>query len=230
MLEADPSRLELRTSQGTYAENLPSSYHIYQWTIGPNLTPLQVAARFKRGETLEAMRRFATPEQRLLLACDQGDADEARAVAREHPGIVDRLGLADKRALTDAAWAANAAAVELMLELGFDPAVTSVTGPTGGNALHCAAWEGSVDCVAGMLRHPAGRALIETLDTTYHGTPLGWCCHGSVNCGNPRADHAEVARQLLAAGARANPEVEGCSDDLQAVLDAAVLDAAVRDA
>ncbi|MDQ3950750.1 MAG: ankyrin repeat domain-containing protein, partial [Gemmatimonadota bacterium] len=196
----------------------PSSYHIYLWTIGANLTPLQTAARFKRNETLQVMRRFASPEQRLLLACHQGQADEARAIARAHPGIVERLRPADRRALTDEAWRANAPAVELMLELGFDPAVPSESGPKGGTALHCAAWEGSVGCVAAILRYPAGRALIEARDSTYRGTPLSWCCHGSVNCGNPRADHGEVARLLLAAGARRDPGMTGCSDAVQAAL------------
>jgi hypothetical protein len=108
-----------------------------------------------------------------------------------------------------------------MLELGFDPSEPSVAGPAGGNALHCAAWEGSVPCVSAILRYPAGRALLETRDATYQGTPLGWCCHGSMNCGNPDADHAEVARQLLAAGAQRDPAIKGCSDAMQAVLDAA---------
>jgi hypothetical protein len=225
MLEADPSLLGLRTGQGEYAEKPPSSFHIYLWTIGPNLSPLQTAAHFTQSETLEAMRKYASPEQRLLLACNQGQRDEAHAIVRSHPGIVERLGPADQRALTDEAWAANAPAVELMLELRFDPGVPSVTGPTGGTALHCAAWEGSVECVSAILRYPAGRALIETRESTYQGTPLSWCCHGSRNCGNPRADHAEVARLLLAAGARANPDMDGCSDAMQAVLDASMRDA-----
>lgn len=222
MLESDPSLLTLRTSQGEYAEKPPSSYQIYQWTIGPNLSPLQVAARFKQRETCEAMRKFASLEERLLLACNLGQEDEARAIVREHPGIVGGLGPVDRRALTDEAWAANAPAVELMLELGFDPAVPSISGPTGGTALHCAAWEGSVECVAAILRYPAGQALINVRETTYQGTPLSWCCHGSRNCGNPRADHAEVARLLLAAGARHDPRLTECSDAMQAVLDTTV--------
>lgn len=222
MLEADPSLLALRTSQGEYAEKPPSSYHIYQWTIGPNLSPLQVAAKFGHDETVEVMRTFATPAERLLLACHVGRADEARAIVRANPGIVERLGPVQRRALTDEAWAANAPAVELMLELGFDPAATSVSGPTGGNALHCAAWEGSVACVSAILRYPSGRALLESIDPTYGGTPLSWCCHGSRNCGNPGADHAEVARLLLAAGARSGPSLQECSDAMQAVLEAAL--------
>ena len=224
MLEADPALLALRTSQGEYGETGPSSYHIYQWTIGPNLSPLQVAAKFRQRETLRVMEPFASPTQRLLLACNLGNRDEARAIVGAHPGIVAALGSADRRALTDEAWAANAPAVEIMLELGFDPSVPSISGPTGGNALHCAAWEGSVDCVAAILRYPAGRELLEVRDRTYHGTPLSWCSHGSANCGRRQADHAAVARLLIAAGTPVDPEMldwDG-SDAFQAVIEAAV--------
>jgi hypothetical protein len=51
MVQADPTVLGLRTSQGEYAEKPPSSYQIYQWTLGPNLSPLQVAARFGHMDT-----------------------------------------------------------------------------------------------------------------------------------------------------------------------------------
>ncbi|MGQ0645966.1 MAG: hypothetical protein ACT4P7_00255 [Gemmatimonadaceae bacterium] len=224
MLRTDPTLLALRTAQGEYGEKPPSSFHIYQWTIGPNMSPLQVAAKFRRHETLEAMEQFASPEERLLLACHRGDKDRARAIVSALPGIIEGLGPADRRALTDEAWAANTPAVELMLDLGFDPSVPSASGPTGGNALHCAAWEGSVGCVAAILRHRAGRALLETRDATYQGTPLSWCSHGSANCGNPHADHAEVARLLLAAGAATSPDMADWqgSDEFQAVIDAAL--------
>ena len=220
MLDADPSLLRLRTSQGNYGEKAPSSLHIYQWTIGPNLTPLQVAAKFGRQETLRVMEELASPEERLLLACHQGDGPAARAIVAAHPGIVERLGPPDNQALADEAWAANAPAVELMLDLGFDPAVPSGPRLTGGNALHSAAWEGSVECVASILRRPAGRELLTVRDATYGGPPLGWCAHGSTNCGNPRADHAGVARLLIEAGAPVDPEAaewEG-SDAFQAVI------------
>ena len=224
LVEADPSVLSLRTSQGEYGEKPPSSYHIYQWTIGPNLTPLQVAARFRRFETLQAMEPFASPVERLLLACHRGQPKVARAIVEKFPGIVEGLGPNDRRALTDEAWAANAPAVELMLELGFDPSVPSSSGPTGGTALHCAAWEGSIDCVAALLRHQSGRVLIEVRETTYNGTPLSWCCHGSANCGNPDADHTGVAKLLLAAGATVGPEMLewGGSDEFRAVIAAAL--------
>jgi ankyrin repeat protein len=200
LLDKNPALLELRTGQGNYGEKSPSSYHIYLWTIGANFTPLQTAARFRQTETLSAMRAYASPTQRLLLACHEGDAKEARAIVQSDPGIIEALEGRDRRALTDEAWTANAKAVELMMQLGFDPSVKSITGPTGGNALHCAAWEGSAECVSAILRYPSGRALIHTPDSTYGGTPLSWCCHGSLN-GNADHAHAEVARLLLEAGA-----------------------------
>ena len=224
LLESDPSLLRLRTSQGEYGEKPPSSFHIYQWTIGPNRSPLQVAAKFGRDGTLAAMERFASPEERLLLACHRGAGEDAQAIVKAHPGIVEGLATVDRRALTDEAWAANAPAVELMLALGFDPSVRSASGPTGGTALHCAAWQGSVDCVAAILRRPAGLALLEVRDPMYRGTPLSWCSHGSANCGNREADHAAVARLLIAAGARVDAEMadwEG-SDGFMAVIDDAL--------
>jgi ankyrin repeat protein len=226
MLESAPALLRLRTSQGEYGEKPPSSFHIYQWTIGPNRSPLQVAAQFGQHATVAAMSDFASPEERLLLACHQGDGERARAIVAAHAGIVERLGPVDRRALTDEAWAANAPAVELMLELGFDPSVPSVSGPRGGTALHCAAWEGSVDCVAAILRRTAGRALLAVRDSMYGGTPLSWCSHGSADCGRREADHAAVARLLIAAGAHVEPRMadwEG-SDAFMAVIHEALRD------
>jgi ankyrin repeat protein len=207
MLTANAALLELRTSQGEYGEKPPSSYHIYQWTLGPSLTPMQAAAKFGHRATIEVMQAFASPVQQLLLACHEGRAADAHAIVTENPGIVERLEGADRRALTDEAWTANAPAVALMMELGFDPAVAAVTGPTGGTALHCAAWEGSAACVSAILAYPRGQALIEAHDPVYNGTPLSWCSHGSRNSSKPYENYIEVARLLVAAGAKPTPQM-----------------------
>jgi ankyrin repeat protein len=106
--------------------------------------------------------------------------------------------------------------VELMLELGFDPGARR---PDGGTALHCAAWEGSPACVAALLGHPGGHALVADRDPTWRATPLGWCCHGSVHAAGPGRDHAEVARLLLAAGARPEPDLGDASLEVRAVIE-----------
>jgi ankyrin repeat protein len=205
LLEADPSLLERRTGQGEYGEQPPSSFHIYTWTIGQNLSPLQVAAQFEQDGAVDLLRSFASPRVRFVAACSQGRGDEARGLLDEHPTLIDELTVEDARTLPDAGWAANAAAVELMLDLGFEP---SVPGSSGGTVLHAAAWVGSAACVEIALHQPAVRALIEQPDPRYRSTPLGWCCHGARNSGRPRHGHAAVARLLLEAGARTTPDLD----------------------
>ena len=191
------------------------SYHIYTWTIGDSRSPLDVAAQFEDADTLDAMLAYASPLQRLWFFSRQGDAEHARAIAREHPGIVESMPPEAHRAIADAAWNGDARAVTLMLELGFDP---RATGHDSGTTLHLAAWEGSVEAVTALLRHPEAHALVSARDAHYHATPLGWCCHASLH-GNTTRDHAGVARLLLEAGADVEDvEDAGASPAVQAVL------------
>jgi ankyrin repeat protein len=207
MVERDSTLLGLRTAQGEYGERPPSSYHIYHWTLGANRSPLQVAADRGHDETMRAMLAFAEPGERLLLACHLGQEGVARAIVRDHPGLVQRLTPVQARALTDAAWEGKVSTIELMLDLGFDPSITGVTGPTAGTALHGAAWKGSVPIVKALLRHPKARSLLEVRDAAYGGTPLSWCGHGSRNSGEAEADHAAVAQLLIDAGAHVDPHL-----------------------
>ena len=214
MLQANPRLLDLRTGQGRYGEQPPSSYHIYFWTIGDGLSPLDVAAQFEQQDTLDTMTEFASPLQHLHLACRRGDETGARAVLREHPGIIESMTPADHRAISNAAWNGDARAVALMSELGFDP---RTPGQDSGTALHCAAWEGSVDTVAVLLSRRDAHDLVAIRDARYGATPLGWCCHGS-RFGNTSHDHAGVARLLLEAGARPGSDTREASASVDAVL------------
>jgi ankyrin repeat protein len=214
MLDADRGLVDLRTGQGDYGEQPPSSYHIYFWTIGDSRSPLEVAAQFEQPETVDAMLEFASPLQRLLFACRRGDEDRARAVVGEHPGIVAAMTPQQHRAIADAAWNGEARAVALMLDLGFDP---RATGHDSGTPLHLAAWEGSVETASALLRHPDARALVSIRDAHYGATPLGWCCHGSLY-GNATHDHAGVARLLLDAGATPGPDTANASASVRSVI------------
>ncbi len=214
MLQARPGLLDLRTGQGDYGERPPSSYHIYFWTIGDSHSPLDVAAQFEQHETMRTMLEFASPLQRLYLACRLGDEEQARSVLREHPGIVQSMSPDGHRAIADAAWNGDAATVALMLELGFDP---RAAGHDSGTALHCAAWEGSAETVTAILRHPDARVLVAIRDAHYNATPLGWCCHGS-RFGNTSHDHAGVAKLLLEAGAQPGSDTREASASVEPIL------------
>jgi ankyrin repeat protein len=216
MLEADPSLLDVRTGQGEYGPKPPSSYHIYFWTIGDSRSPLDVAHQFEQPATVAAMLEVASPLQRLLFACRHADEGAAREVVRQHPGVVQSMAPVQHRALADAAWNGEARAVALMLDLGFDP---RATGHDSGTALHCAAWEGSAETVATLLRHPDARALVAIRDANYGATPLGWCCHGSVH-GNTEHDHVGVAKLLLEAGGEPGRDTADASVGVKAVIDA----------
>lgn len=214
MLEADRGLLDLRTGQGEYGERPPGSYHIYFWTIGDSRSPLDVAVQFDQPAALETMLAFASPLQRLQTAARLGDEEQARAIVRQHPRIVESMPREAHRALADAAWNNAPRAVALMLDLGFDP---RAPGHDSGTALHLAAWEGSVEVVTLLLGHPDASALLALRDTHYAATPLGWCCHGSLH-GNPSAGHADVARLLLAAGAVRGPDTDDASPAVLSVL------------
>ena len=214
MVRENPKLLDLRTGQGEYGEKPPSSYRIYMWTIGDSRSPLDVAAQFEQHETVAAMLEFASPLQRLLLACRRADEAGARTLLRDNPGIIESMTPADHRAISDAAWNGEARAVALMSELGFDP---RAPGPDSGTALHCAAWQGSADTVAVLLRRHDAPELLTIKDALHGGTPLGWCFHGS-RFGNTSHDHAGVAKLLLEAGARPGPGPVQASSSVEAVL------------
>ena len=214
MLERESALLDLRTGQGEYGERPPSSYHIDYWTIGNGRAPLDVAAQFAQLDTLQAMQEFASPLRRFLLACRLGDEPTARALLREHPGVVASMQPDDHRAISDAAWNGDAGAVALMLDLGFDP---RTPGHDSGSALHCAAWQGSAEGVRALLTHESARAVLEIRDARYHSTPLGWCCHGSRH-GNISCDHAGVAKLLLEAGAQTGTDTREASPSVERVL------------
>ncbi len=214
MLTNEPELLELKTGRGSYDEQPPSSYHIYYWTIGDGRAPLDVASQFAQQETLDSMLAFASPLQRLRLACGHGDEVAARALVREHPKIIESMSREDHRAISDAALNGDERAVSLMLALGFDP---RTPGHDSGTALHCAAWHGSPETVAALLRHRDASALLAIKDSHYGATPLRWCCHRSLH-GNAAHDHATVARLLLDAGARRGADTEEASPSVEAVL------------
>ena len=72
-------------------------------------------------------------------------------------------------------------------------------GEMGGTALHWACWKGYPDLVKLLLDNGASLTIE---DNQFHAPPPGWFDHGLHNCNEEGGDYPEVARLLVAAGAR----------------------------
>jgi ankyrin repeat protein len=134
------------------------------------------------------------PLAALLAAAARGDAGAVGAILDEHPDLVDERGLlAGHSGLRTALHfgVSHEAVVKALLDRGADPNVRD----EGDHAypLHFAAERGDLDAVRLLVRHgadPVGAGTTHGLDV------LGWAvCFEYAN-------HVEVARHLLAHGAR----------------------------
>ena len=158
-----------------------------------------------RGQTDLAalLRRYgaaddATDVDLLLSACLRADQADVQRLVTLHPGLADRLTEDQQAAaITQAAEAGHAAAVGLMLDLGFP---VDARREDGGTALHAAAYSGSANVVTLLIDHGAD---IEARDLTWDSTPLDWAAVGSGEQpgSNPRAEWPATVRALLEAGA-----------------------------
>jgi ankyrin repeat protein len=193
--------------------------HIYIYSLVEGKTPFQIAAEFGSEACLKLLLTRSTPRQIFLAACTLGDEPRAREALAQEPALMATLTQSEHGLLAGAAWVGNAAAVKLMLDLGFDPAAT---GADTGTALHCAAWQGRLGIVRMILSHPSVRArraeLVNAVEPTHQGNPIGWCCHGSTNCRNPDGDYPGVAEELLNAGAVPGTNRSAGAEAVEAVM------------
>jgi ankyrin repeat protein len=102
----------------------------------------------------------------------------------------------DYRLLPDLASRNCASAVRALLAAGVP---VDSRGEHGGTALHWACWQGYADLVKLLIDRGASLTIE---DETFHGPPAGWFAHGLRNSPERDSDYPQVARLLLAAGAR----------------------------
>ena len=225
-LAADPEALDHRTWHGKYTvvphERRPKTRHdlgghrgdVYRWVFDHNVTALDVAARLGYSEIVEQLLRHATPAQRLLAACAVADRAAAQAVVAEHPDVVTRLSKDQMRLIADRAHANDAAAVILMLDVGFDPLARGVE---DWEPVRWAAFHGNAVMLEPLLRH---NPPVNVPDPSYGGPPLGQCIYGSLHGWSCRTgEFARSVQQLLDAGERPDPSyLPTGRDDVDAVL------------
>lgn len=190
---------------------------IYQWTLGFNLSPHEVALKNNHRETYQLLFENTPPRHQLLVACTSAKRSLAESIAAEHPKLVDELDAEDQTLLAKFCWETNIniEAVRLMLELGFP---TGVPEPNHGyTALHNAAWCGDPGLVRLLIDH--GHPL-DLRHPEYKATALGFAIHSCTQeRRHPDGKFAQVVELLLAAGVPFDEGQYPCGDaGIDAVL------------
>jgi ankyrin repeat protein len=148
-------------------------------------TPYQAAMRAGNRGIAEyllqhgAKKSELTREEEFAAACISGSRDEALALIRRDPELVQKLGHHGRVELMHRAVEGNRPeGVRLMAELGFE--VSAVTRHDGvginlaATPLHNAAWLGNLEMVKLLMELGADPAV---RDPNHRGTPLGWAAY-----------------------------------------------------
>ena len=150
LIDADPSLLDVRTGQGRYAR--AAAERAAHLSLDDRRQPLSArygrAVRPARDARAAARLRLSDPALHARLPAGRRAGGARRSARRPIAHVATRTGRSPRhhrRGLER-----RGRTVALMLDLGFDP---RTPGHDTGTALHCAAWEGSPDTVAALLRH-----------------------------------------------------------------------------
>jgi ankyrin repeat protein len=210
-LRDDPDALDHRTWHGKYRtvhNGRPSTLaeigsqrgDIYRWVFGHNVSALDVARMLGFDDMYDLLLQHASPAQQLLAACASADRAAAEAIVASHPHVVASLTREEKQLIGDRAHANDTAAVQLMLEVGFDPLVP---GPDDFEPIRWAVFHGNAAMTRALLRHTPP---LNTPDRSYGGTLLGNCLYGALHGWNSATgDFPATVRLLLDAGEQVKP-------------------------
>ena len=169
--------------------------------------PYELAMRAGRDAMAELLRAHGgavdplRPIDAILAAFAHGDSGRVHALLAEHPELAAGIRAHEHDAVLRAIQNGNAETIAVLRDLGFDLAAES---PSGGTALHWAAWHGRVEVVRALL---AAGAQVNVRDRTYGSSPIGWAAHGSTNCRSADDDYAAIVDLLLDAGSEREPSI-----------------------
>jgi ankyrin repeat protein len=171
---------------------------IYQWTLGFNQSPQEIAYHRGHRELYEFLMSHTPARSQLLIACMLANRSLAEETVAAHPGLISDLDQEDRQLLAKSCWETNLnrEVVRLMLDLGFPIDVPEFN--HGYLPLHNAAWCGDAELVELLLQrgHPVDRR-----DQNHQATALGYSIHSCVVAKrHPEGDFPRVVRLLLEAG------------------------------
>jgi hypothetical protein len=212
-LDRDPGSIRMRVNDQFFPMiNPKAGGTIYQWKLGPNMSPHRVARKFGHDDVYRLLMDRSPDEVKLIEACWLDDEAILHALGAEGPGLARRLLAGDQRQVADAARNNETGVVRAMLKAGLPVAAR---GQHNATALHWAAFHGNSEMVKAIL---AFGPPLEATDSDFNGTPLDWAVHGSEKGWyRQTGDYAGTVEALIAAGARL-PERMGSSEAVREVL------------
>lgn len=210
-IRTDPNCLHAQVGQGIFTSGDSNGGHIYTYKIGANTRPFSFAARCNHTEIVDLILDHSPSNQRLLLACLQGDKAAVQALLAQDSKLVESLTPEDQSMIADAAWNNQVQAVRVMLEAGFH--ADSRRSSKDFTALHNAAIRGNDEAVQLLLAHGASTHLTHG----YGGAALDSCMWGSVHVQDSAGDYPAVVEHLIQAGAPLPNQASG-SEGVKEVL------------
>jgi len=194
-LDRDADLIRMRVSSRWFPMRDPrAGGTIYQWVLERSATPHQAARMFGNAAMIELLTTRSPRELQFAEACSAGDVPAVESLLHASPALVERLSADDLWRLPHAAEKNDAAAVQLMLSIGWP---IQTRGDLGETALHWAAWHGNVDMTKALLRHGAA---VDVRSAVYDATPAQWAAHRAAHGPHPSiGDFAAVADLLRSA-------------------------------
>ncbi len=145
LLAARPECVRVRVNAQFFPmENKKAGGIIYQWTLGPNASPFQAAAKFGHQDVIRLLMDRSPVQERLIALCWMHDGPAIADLVAQDPDLAGRLSEADRNEIASAARNNDTEAVRLMLEAGLP---VTAKGQHRGTPLHWAAWHGNLAMV-----------------------------------------------------------------------------------
>ena len=213
---ADPNWLLWGSRPLHYALRHGTPIHYFEWLLNHGADPLlpdkegtapvAEAARQGRADVLELFEKRGVVialegDDAFRAACARANEAEARRLLAADPSIVERMRSQNPGMLADFAGGGNTAAVRLMLDLGFDPAMPRARPDwvAGETALHVAVARGRQSIVELLIERGA------PLEAKRHNgaTPLrvAFVCLEQQSEWTPNEYTLPVTEALIQAGA-----------------------------